>query len=298
MKPLFCLTAPLLGTAAILYTATSCRADGGMFRREGPGVRRDIQEPSQKALLVYRGGVEDLILQVRYAGATPDFAWIVPTPSRPRIGTCRRDLFHALSLFTRHTAPARGGGGMGDAFGGAGVQVLERRQVGYYDVSILDANDPRALLQWLNGNGYVVSPRTTGVFEDYIRRGWVFTALRIDLERAGEGDPKRVQALLAEGDLQPLRLTFRAPAPVYPLKISSLNGGVTELLLFLMTEAPVQAPPGYTEEYRRQIDATTLDALTQQQPTITAPMWLTRLSRRMPTYAMTEDLTFLFRIAP
>jgi hypothetical protein len=46
-----------------------------------------------------------------------------------------------------------------------------------------------------------------------------------------------------------------APAPVYSLKIASLNGGVTELMLFLMTEAPVQAPPGYAEEYRRQVDA-------------------------------------------
>lgn len=35
-----------------------------------------------------------------------------------------------------------------------GVELLERKRVGIYDVSILSATDPSALIQWLNENGY------------------------------------------------------------------------------------------------------------------------------------------------
>src|SRR5207245_25977 len=36
----------------------------------------DINEPTQKAIIVYDAGREDLLLQVRYEGALEDFGWL------------------------------------------------------------------------------------------------------------------------------------------------------------------------------------------------------------------------------
>lgn len=35
------------------------------------------------------------------------------------------------------------------------VELLSRDEVGVYDVSILSADEPGALVDWLNENGYV-----------------------------------------------------------------------------------------------------------------------------------------------
>ncbi|MDI6830660.1 MAG: hypothetical protein QME88_04920 [Actinomycetota bacterium] len=37
--------------------------------------------------------------------------------------------------------------------------------------------------------------------------------------------------------IDPLRFTFEAPEPVYPLRISSLNPGMTEVLLYVTVVA-------------------------------------------------------------
>src|SRR5205807_2668270 len=85
---------------------------------------------------------------------------------------------------------------------------------------------------WLNRNGYAVSPRIAGVLDDYIQRGWCFTAMRIDLKREHEeaGDAKeagkkaeedeagKTTAKLRNGTIQPIHLTFRSTVPVYPLR--------------------------------------------------------------------------------
>src|SRR3712207_3289648 len=109
---LACFTATLLLAAAVL-------ADGHFVEREP----RALAEPTQKAVIVHRNGVEDLILQVRYAGASEDFAWIVPTPTRPYPHECSKSVFQDLYSYVIRHAPARrrgqgGGSGGNAAFGG------------------------------------------------------------------------------------------------------------------------------------------------------------------------------------
>jgi hypothetical protein len=285
----------LLCLALAAFMSGAAWADGGFIPRYDA---RDITEPNQKALIVCTGNVEDLILQVRYAGATEDFAWIVPTPSRPRIGRCSETLFYDLAEFTSPYT-GRGGGfgggfGQGGGYGAGGVEVLDRQQVGMYDVTVLDANDPRALVDWLNRNGYAVSSRITRVLDDYIRRGWYFTAARINLKPTGETGEEAMKKRLEQGTIQPLRLTFMTAALVYPLKISSLNGGQTDLLLYVMADVPFTAA-GFQTTFKRRVDATELNRLTKDLPAISHTMWLTKLHRKMLTANMTQDVLFTFR---
>ncbi len=42
---------------------------------------KDINEPTQKAILVYDDGHENLILQVKYEGPVDEFGWLIPVPN-------------------------------------------------------------------------------------------------------------------------------------------------------------------------------------------------------------------------
>ncbi|MBC7228904.1 MAG: DUF2330 domain-containing protein [Actinobacteria bacterium] len=72
--------------------------------------------------------------------------------------------------------------------------------------------------------------------EEYVRRGWFIAAMRLSPSRAEEeGEWQEYE--LSEGMIDPLRFTFEAPEPVYPLRISSLNPGMTEVLLYVTVVA-------------------------------------------------------------
>ncbi len=45
----------------------------------------DINEPTQKAIIFYDAGREDLLLQVKYEGPLEEFGWLIPVPSLPTV---------------------------------------------------------------------------------------------------------------------------------------------------------------------------------------------------------------------
>jgi len=184
-----------------------------------------------------------MVLQVKYKGPAEDFAWIVPVPARPRVSAIKAEKspFAEISLYTqlrarwgsRHKAPA-----------GAGqkVQVLERKVVGVYDVAVLAAAEAKALSGWLNKHGYAFPKDRADVLAHYTKKKWVYVAMRIDRKALGTDKVKALKT----GELQPIRFTFQAKELVYPLRISCVNAGPTDVLLYLVAAAPMvlKAGPG------------------------------------------------------
>jgi hypothetical protein len=75
----------MLALLAVLWPAFHVWADGCFVAP--PFVwdkHKDINEPTQKAILVYDAGREDVILQVKYGGPVEQFGWLVPVPSPPK----------------------------------------------------------------------------------------------------------------------------------------------------------------------------------------------------------------------
>ena len=64
---------------------------------------KDINEPTQKAILVYDAGREDLILQVKYEGPADEFGWLIPVPNLPTIQAGSMKCFYELSQYTQRT---------------------------------------------------------------------------------------------------------------------------------------------------------------------------------------------------
>lgn len=229
----------------LVCTCHSAHADGCYVPRiDNASAAKDISEPTQKALLIHRGNRERLILQVSYRGNIPEFLWLVPTPTKPNVSLFQFPVFHELASATaprlRYWLAADrlwDGDLLFPPFGVAvprgarsTVDVLERRQIGVYDISVLRASNASDLLKWLRTNGYRVDGRAQMVLADYIRRGWVFTAARIIVHQ------RAVTRAMTEGTLQAMQLDFAAKEPVYPLAISSLNPGTTRVLIYAVAE--------------------------------------------------------------
>lgn len=209
------------------------------------------------ALISYDDGVETLALAVNYRGDVEDFAWVIPVPSRPAIVNESRELFSELAELTVNRA--RGKDGLLQANAGvdsAEVTVYEERTVGMYDIAVLGAEDSLGLLEWLNANGYKVSDKARTVLQRYIDRDWYFIASKINAGAEVEGyEPGYVPYYLGDyGDvqgLQALRITFKTKDIVYPLTISSINGGKAEVLLYFLYDKEISVPGFETKVVRK-----------------------------------------------
>ena len=226
------------GLAALMLVASEASADGAFVWNKGA----DLYEPSQKAIILHHKDVEDLILQVKYSGVARDFCWIVPLPAVPEISAVERDVFSEISLYTQQ----RWKWGYRSA-GEPKVEVIARKKVGVYDTAVLRASDPGELQRWLVKAGYAFPESGKHLLAHYARRKWVFVALRIHPEEL----TSEVAAKLHKGTIQPVLFTFKSGHIVYPLYISSMNAGETEVLLYVLADHPVAHPWFQTDNHPR-----------------------------------------------
>lgn len=202
--------------------ALSAKADGMLVAP--PGV--DVYETDQKAVIFFEEGTEDLFISVSFQGNAEEFGWIVPTPSEPEVVKSTDLVFTTLDELTRpeYPAPTRGNWNNKMMLEGAmdsGVQVLQTKKIEYYDISVLKADNKDALYNWFNDNGYSFPQAGKYIIDEYIEKNWAFTAIKIDNDRLNSYGINRQ---LSSGHAVPLRMTFKTDRPVFPLKISSVNG--------------------------------------------------------------------------
>ena len=76
-----------------MFAGTSTFADGCFVFRWNK--QKDINEPTQKAILFHDQNREDLILQVKYEGPAEDFGWLIPVPGQPEV---RKAYSHTIPL--------------------------------------------------------------------------------------------------------------------------------------------------------------------------------------------------------
>ena len=117
---------------------------------------KDINEPTQKAIIVYDAGHEDLVLQVKYEGPVDEFGWLIPVPNLPTVQKGSMKCFYELSRYTQQRFGAAcpvqtrsAGGDLASLSAGKKqkppVKVIEIKTVGAYEVAVLSAKDSGAL---------------------------------------------------------------------------------------------------------------------------------------------------------
>ena len=197
-----------------------------------PPIDQWIQETDQKAVIFYDKGVETMVISIAFQGDAEDFAWIVPTPSKPTVKKGSDELFTNLESLTGYSdiyyndslAPF----GAIQESTKSEVTVVETKKIDYYDVTVLSSTDNDSLTKWLNDNGYNFPTAASYILNDYINNGWYFVAMKIDPESLGWTD---VEGQLRSGHATPVSLSFTTENIVYPMKISSVTsqGGTTEV---------------------------------------------------------------------
>jgi hypothetical protein len=188
-----------------------------------------INEPDQKAVVFYHKGEQQLIISPSFEGAPSEFAWIIPVPARPKVQVLDGAIFHELARLTTPPPPrVNVNGKKGEAAGDAraSVSLIERKIVGAYDVSVLEATDGGALARWLRANGYPIPDKARAPISQYVREKWTFVACRVRNPGASRG--------LRTGTLAAIRLTFKTTRPVYPMRISSANPSPFQVLVYLV----------------------------------------------------------------
>lgn len=213
--------------------------------------RKDINEPTQKAILVYDAGQEDMVLQVKYEGPLDEFGWLIPVPSRPTVKKDSMKCFYELSQYTqRHfpgeaPPPGKAHEDFGMATLSAGVapeppvKVVEIKTVGAYEIAVLSTRDSGALTQWLQTNQYYFPPDKTDVLNSYVKQQWYFVAVKINLGHSLFGVRFSTASQLASGELTPLQISFATSQCVFPLKISSVNGRPSEVQVYVLSPEPL-----------------------------------------------------------
>lgn len=117
----------------------------------------------------------------------------------------------------------------------AGIQLLQEKTVGSYEVKVIKADTGGELVEWLNRNGFRFNAADEKVFADYIGKHWVFVTAKISQEAENK------QVLASEGMMNPLVLRFQTKQAVYPLALTANGGRETEIELYVLHTHKMEA---------------------------------------------------------
>jgi len=166
---------------------------------------------------------EHFIRQASFQSMADDFAFLVPTPSRPVLDESGNAAFPYLQKLTapeikRIARPMGGGCACAEnaapkaarSQAAGAVEVVEQKRVAGFHAVVLAADSADALVGWLNENGYEFSPAAEAWAKPYVEAGWMITALKVAKdEQARENHGVAAAAL---------RLTFKTDRPLFPYR--------------------------------------------------------------------------------
>lgn len=196
----------------------------------GCGIALESSVARERALIVHKGGREQLVMSFDLLARGEQPAVVLPVPARPVVRAVR-DPFAYLESATRArevvVEQERGGGDDGAAAGVPTVDVIDRKTIGGLDVTrIAGASDPRALARWLDRHGYTLPDGAAPILADYAADGWSFVAVRL-----ADG---------GSGRLKPLSVAFDSDEPIYPMLLDRLARSAVQVDLWLVTSGRVQ----------------------------------------------------------
>lgn len=250
-------------------TAHSAFADGKFFPHieaaDDPTIR------SQHAAIIYRDGIETLIVQSDVEATDETFGWLLPVPAEPTaVEAChplvlkalnhalqpdfvqlpRALLFgmvlllllvgwHCVDVTRRRKAVTTTSPGRITALiivilffllvlptlserGAAGVNVLQTKQAGIYDIAVIKGDTAEAVQDWLAANDFVCSSAEKAAITEYVTADWCFLAAKVTPDARGTATH------------HPLKVTFPAAQAVYPMRLTGVEAEPIQLDLFII----------------------------------------------------------------
>jgi len=233
------LSATVCACLLFLSLPPSVLADSGMISIS-IAEHISIYEPGQKAIIAWDGQQEILILSTDvYAEGDTIALRIIPLPSQPekieqgdfnsflRI----RDLIYDRFRHRHTWLDCPGGKGGGD---GEGVDIVFHEKIGAHDIWVAKATDAAGFVDWAedfliqNQIQYQISsPQLETLAAEYIDDGIQFFVFDL------------IELSPDQNSVEPIVYQFQSDTLYFPLRISSIIPGYTEISLFLLTPEPL-----------------------------------------------------------
>lgn len=171
---------------------------------------------------------EHFIRQAKFESDQSEFGFLVPTPTRPELEEADAKVFDRLRILTKPKIETDYHFHFGSLFAPShkrktdskkmdskkpSVEVLERKKVAGFDAAVLRADDPSALKEWLEENGYDHREELIDWVKPYIEKKWIVTAFKFSgFEVSWEANPTRA-----------IRMSFDTERPLFPYRVPSDN---------------------------------------------------------------------------
>ena len=238
------LLAMLLAPMFFLASASPAFADRGMI----PVSDVSVYGPGQKAIIAWDGEEEILILSTDvHASGDTMVLELLPLPSEPQ-GIAAGDFYSFVrveELMMEHFPFSWGDRFRAPLAGeGDGIEIVFYQKIGAHDITVVRAGDVAELIHWVEGflvdRGMVQEisyPKLESVAGGYIAEGFEFFVFDLI---AVTSNPRSIE---------PVIYRFETDFLYYPLVISSLASGETEISLFLLTPGHIdlaELPRGVT----------------------------------------------------
>ncbi len=196
-----------------------------------------VYGPGQKAIIAWNGDEEIMVLSTDVsASGDSQVLEILPLPSEPKIEKGDFASFEQLNRLIEEHFPRQWWDGFrkGALTPGEGVEIIFHEKIGAHDITVVKAGDSAELVMWaesfLRDAGIeheISSAKLESLVDDYIARDieyFVFDLIEVTSE------PKSIE---------PIVYRFNSDFLYFPLKISTLAQGWTDINLFLLTPQPV-----------------------------------------------------------
>lgn len=207
-----------------------------------------LRAQQETALVEITGRTESITLTVQTRSEATQAAFLMPVPARARFEVAAGELFTELDRISRPDVEVRrvtidGDGAGAPPQSGRDVTVVDRVEIGPYDVAQLTGRNATVVSRWLSDNGFTLPAALESALGPYLAEGWLVVAVRL----------APTSGNLSAG-LPPMRLAFETDTPVYPMRLSATADGEQPLRLYVLADhrmdisspAPAGNPPDLT----------------------------------------------------
>ncbi|MFT6627387.1 MAG: hypothetical protein ACJA1R_000644 [Flavobacteriales bacterium] len=250
LKTLIVSTA--IASAGALLAPSTADACGGFFCSQSAPV---VQTAERILFMQLDDNTIETHVQISYTGPSEDFAWIVPTPSQPVLSLGSDTIFQSLDAVGPPIRIERGEtvgtcraeepsadatssdirvGADSEAGTGGGVTIVALETVGPFDTAVIQASAVEPMMEWLDANGYDLPPQTAALLAPYVEGDMYFLALKLTKDASA-------------GDLQPIAMTYNAPAPMIPIQLTAIAAADDMPIQTWVVGDEYAAPANYAE---------------------------------------------------
>ena len=196
-----------------------------------------LYEPGQKAIICWDGVQEMLILSTDIkADQTTKVLEIMPLPAEPQISTCNYTIFESIKRLVEwreKTSNDERTGGFDDSNSEnekpPEIDIIFHKNLGIHNMTVIKAYTASGFANWTGefirsvGLTPMSYPKAEKLAESYISRNIQYFVLDI------------IELTPELSSPQPIIYKFYSTSVYYPMEITSLTGGESHILLFILT---------------------------------------------------------------